>query len=64
LQPKDDKETHFLSNEVKQKWIEDYVQRETAVPRMRVEHAVAAVQNEQEDMKHVEMAGLTTREHE
>jgi len=24
-------ETHFLSNEEKEKWIEDYAQRETAV---------------------------------
>jgi len=26
-------ETHFLSNEEKEKWIEDYVERETAVAR-------------------------------
>jgi hypothetical protein len=37
-------ETHFLSNEEKQKWIEDYVQRETAAARKRVEDAEAAVQ--------------------
>jgi len=27
------RETHFLSNEVKDKWIEDYVERETAVAK-------------------------------
>jgi hypothetical protein len=29
-------ETHFLSNEQKEKWIEDFVERETAVARKRV----------------------------
>jgi predicted N-acyltransferase len=36
--------THFLSNEEKEKWIEDYVERETAGARKRVEDAEAAVQ--------------------
>jgi hypothetical protein len=30
-------ETHFLSNEEKEKWIEDFVERETAVARKRVQ---------------------------
>jgi hypothetical protein len=36
-------ETHFLSNEEKEKWIEDFVQRETAVARKRVQDAEAAL---------------------
>jgi len=36
-------ETHFLNNEEKEKWIEDYVERETAGARERVEDAEAAV---------------------
>jgi len=57
-------ETHFLSNEEKEKWIEDYVERETAGARKRVEDAEAAVQEEQDDMTHAEIAGLTPREPE
>jgi len=57
-------EMQFVSNEEKEKWIEDYVQRETAGPRKRVDNAEAAVQQEQEDMKEAEIAGLTTREPE
>jgi len=30
-------ETHFLTNEEKEKWIEDFVERETAVARKRVQ---------------------------
>jgi len=55
-------ETHFLSNEEKEKWIEDYVERETAGARKRVEDAEAAVQQEQDDMTHDEIGGLTPRE--
>jgi hypothetical protein len=57
-------ETHFLSNEEKEKWIEDYVERETAGARKRVEDAEAAVQQEQDDMTHAEITGLTSREPE
>jgi hypothetical protein len=56
--------THFLSNEEKEKWIEDYVERETAGARKQVEDAEAAVQQEQDDMVHTEIAGLTSREPE
>jgi len=38
------RETHVLSNEQKEKWIEDYIERETAVARKRVEDAEAEVQ--------------------
>jgi len=46
------------------KWIVDYVERVTAGARKRVEDAKAAVQQEQEDMMHAGIAGLTTREPE
>jgi len=58
------REMHFLSIEEKEKWIEDYVERETAGARKRAEHAEAAVQQEQDDMPHAEIAGLTSREPE
>jgi len=58
------RETHFLSNEEKEKWIEDYVQSETAGARKRVEDAEAAVQQEQDDMTHTEIAAWTPRQPE
>jgi len=58
------RETHFLSNEEKEKWIEDFVERETAGARKRVEDAEAAVQQEQDDMTHAELAGLMSRKPE
>jgi len=58
------RETHFLSNEKKVQWIEDYVERETAVARKRVEDAETAIKQRQEGMSNVEKAGLTTREPE
>jgi len=56
------RETHFLSNEQKEKWIEDYVERETAGARKRVDDTEAAVQQEQDNMTHAEIAGLTSTE--
>jgi hypothetical protein len=35
-------EMHFLSNEEKQKWIEDFVERGTTVARKRVQDAETA----------------------
>jgi hypothetical protein len=58
------RETHFLSNEEQEKWIEDYVEREPAGARKRGEDSVAAVQQEQDNMMHTEIAGLTSREPE
>jgi len=58
------RETHFLSNDENEQWIEDYVERETAVARKRVEDAETAIKQRQEDMSNVEKAGLTTRESE
>jgi len=56
------RETHILSNEETEKWIQDYVESETAGARKRVEDAEAAVQQEQDDMTYAEIAGLTSRE--
>jgi len=58
------RETHCLRNEEKEQWIEDYVERETAVARKRVEDAETAIKQKQEDMSNVQKAGLTTREPE
>jgi len=54
------RETHFLNNEDKERWIEDYVGRETAVARKRVEDAETVIEQEQDDMRNAETAGLTT----
>jgi hypothetical protein len=54
------REPHFLSNKAKEKLIEDYVERETAGARKRVEDAEAAVQQEQDNMSHAEIAGSTS----
>jgi len=58
------RDMHFLSSEEKQKWIEVYVERETAGARMRVEDAEAVVQQEHDDTRKAENAGLTNRESE
>jgi len=58
------REMLFLRNEEKKKWIEDYVKRESAGATKRVEDAEAAVQQEQHDMPHAEIAGLTSKEAE
>jgi len=47
-------ETHFLSNEEKEKWIEDYVERDTAVARKRVEDAETGIAQEQDDKRNAE----------
>jgi len=45
---------------MKEKWIEDSVQKETAVARKRLEDAEPANKQEQDDMTNAEKAGLTT----
>jgi hypothetical protein len=60
LAAKKRREIHSLSNEQKEKWIEDYLERETAGARKRVEDPAAAVQQEQDDMTQAEIAGLTS----
>ena len=54
------RETHFLSNEEKEQWIEVYVERETAVARKRGEDAQTAIKWEQDDMRNAEKVGLIT----
>jgi len=41
---------HFLNNEEKEKWVEDYVDGKTFVGRKPVEDAEAAIKQEKEDM--------------
>jgi len=53
-------EMHFLSNEEKEKWIEDYVEKETMVARMLVQDAETAIMQELKDMNTAESAGGTT----
>jgi len=53
-------ETHLWSNAEKEHWIEDYVERETAVARQRIQYAETAIIEEQEDMRNVENACSTT----
>jgi len=55
-------ETNFLNNKEKEKLIEDYVERESAVARKRDEDAETAIKQVQEDMKSDESTGLTSRE--
>jgi hypothetical protein len=54
------REPHFLSNEEREKWIEDFVERETAVARKRDQDAKTAMMQEQEHMENVEKGRSTT----
>jgi len=54
------RETRVLINDEKEKWIKDYVERETAVASKRVEEAKRAIEQEPDDMRNAEKAGLTT----
>jgi hypothetical protein len=51
----------LISNEEKEKSIEDYVERETAVPRKRVQDAATAMMQQLKDMTAVDSVGGTTR---
>jgi len=53
-------ETHFVCTEEMEKCIEDYVERETAVARNRVEDPDTAINQAQEEMRNAENVGLTT----
>jgi len=55
---------HFLSNEEKEQYIEDYVEGETVVAWNPVEDTETAIKQNQEDMSNVEKAGLTVRKPE
>jgi len=57
-------EMHFLRNTEQEKWIEDYVDRETTVARKQVQDAETAIMQEQEHIRNVEKAWSTTTEHE
>jgi hypothetical protein len=50
------REMHFFSNEANAKWIDDYVDRETAVARKRIYDSETAIMREQEDMGNDEKA--------
>jgi len=54
------REKHFLSNEEREKLIKDYVERETAVGKKRVQDAKTAMMQEQEHMENVEKEQSTT----
>ena len=54
--------TNCLDNIEKEKWIEDYVERETTVARKGVEDAETAVKREQEVIGCAESEVLTGRE--
>jgi hypothetical protein len=56
------RETHFLRSEEKEKWIKDYVERETAGARLRVDAAEAVIREELEVTESPENWGLTTIE--
>jgi hypothetical protein len=53
--------THILSNEVKEKWMEDFVERDTAVARKKVQDVETAMM---QDMTTAEKRGTTTRKPE
>jgi hypothetical protein len=55
-------ETHFICNQEKEKWIGDYVGKETGGARKRGGDSDVVVQQEEEDMKNGENAGLINRE--
>jgi hypothetical protein len=54
------RQTHILSNEEQEKWIEEYVEREAAVATRRVQDAQTAKMQEQEHMGNVDKAQSTT----
>jgi len=51
---------HFLYHEEKEKWIEDYVERETTLARKQVQDAETAIMEVLEDMTTGENVGVTT----
>jgi len=57
----DRQEMHFASNEEKEKWIEDYVERETAVATKLVQDTEKPIMHGLQDMTAAENVGATTR---
>jgi len=58
------RETHILSNEDKEQWIEDHVERGTAGARKWVEDLEATIRQEQDNTEAPDNAGLMTNEPE
>jgi hypothetical protein len=54
------REMLFLSNEEQEKWIEDYVERGTAVARKQVQHVETAIMQALDDMSIAQVAGATS----
>jgi len=54
------RETHLLPNEENERSIKDYLERESAVARKRVQDAETVIMQEQEDMNTAENTGVTT----
>jgi hypothetical protein len=55
-------EMYYFSIKVNKKWIQDYVDRETALPRNQIVDTENAIKQEQEDLKTTEKARLKTRQ--
>jgi hypothetical protein len=55
---------HFICNESKEKWIEDFVDVETTGARKRVGDAETAIMQEKADMSNAEEERSTTRKPE
>jgi len=64
LVPEKQKEKYIVRDEEKEKSIEDYVDRETAVARQWVEDAETAIKKKLQEMRNAENSGLKTREPE
>lgn len=54
-------ETHLSGNNQKEKCIDDYVDRETALAKKRVQDTEIPIMEVQEDLRYAQMAGSTTR---
>jgi len=48
---------YCLRNELKEKWINNYVDRGTAVAKLRIQDANAAIEQEPHDMRYAPMIG-------
>ena len=58
------RETHFSSNAEREKWMEDYVERETAVASKRVLNIETAIMQELKGTTTAESVRMTTRKPE
>jgi len=53
---------HYSSTDKKERWIDDYIERETAAVRIRFEDTETATKQGHQDVQSANWAGLTTRE--